>query len=118
MGEAKGRGIWARQASPLHAPYRALFLDRHADGAAPLGPGAVVVADLRVAEQLFQDEPGVGGPLTDAAVGDHLAVGLHALPTVDAPQLVRALEGPILLDGCRPGHVDGGRDVAAPRPPT
>ena len=32
---------------------------------ARLGPGAVVVADVREAEQVLQDEPGVAGPLAD-----------------------------------------------------
>src|SRR6267143_216254 len=49
-----------------------LFLDWEPDRVAPFGPGAVVVLDVRVAEQVLQDEPGVGGPLSDSAVGDYL----------------------------------------------
>src|ERR1700730_9080046 len=90
-----------------------LLLDRDADGAAPLGPGAVVVPDLRISEQLLQDEPGVGGTLADPAIRDDLAVGPQALAGVDAPQVVSALEGPVLLDGGRPRHIDRRRDVAA-----
>ncbi len=47
---------------------------------AVLGPGAVVVADLGVAEKLGQHEPGVSGALADAAVGDDLVCTL--LPDV------------------------------------
>jgi hypothetical protein len=36
-----------------------LALDRHADQATPLGPGAIVVADLGIAEQVAQDKPGM-----------------------------------------------------------
>src|SRR5918994_7411875 len=56
-----------------------LSLDRGAEEAAPFGPGAVVVADVRVAEELGQDEPGVAGALANPAVGDHVLVGGDAL---------------------------------------
>ena len=42
------------------------------DQVAPLGPRAVVVAHLRVAQQVAQHEPGVAGPLTDPAVRHHV----------------------------------------------
>src|SRR5690348_7944612 len=45
-------------------------LDRGADGVAPLGPAAVVVAHAVVAEEIAQHEPGVARALADAAVGD------------------------------------------------
>src|SRR6266568_9379884 len=65
----------------------ALLLDRCADQATPLGPGTVVVANLFVAEQIVQHEPGVAAALADAAVGDHVFVCCHALATVDSRQL-------------------------------
>src|SRR3990172_2133494 len=92
---------------------RALALDRLADHAAPLRPGAVVVADLRVAEQVLQDEPGVRGALADAAVGDGRLVLRHAGPSVELGQLVRGLEGAVLVHRVRPGDVRGAGDVAA-----
>ena len=56
----------------LRAQPRALdvLLDRHVHHVAPLGPRAVVVLHVVVAEQLVQHEPGVGRALADAAVGD------------------------------------------------
>src|SRR5919112_6653754 len=66
----------------LPEPPDPLALDRDPDQAAPLGPGAVVVADPGVAEQLMQHEPGVGAALADPAVGDHVLPSLHTLGAV------------------------------------
>ena len=48
------------------------LLDRRPHEVPPLRPGAVVVPDVRVAEEVLQDEPRVGRPLADPAVGDDL----------------------------------------------
>src|SRR4051812_17868988 len=54
----------------------ALALDGGRDQVAPLGPAPVVVADIGIAEQVAQDEPGVAAALADAAVGhDRLVRG-------------------------------------------
>ena len=57
---------------PLLGADRALdvLLDRDGDHVAPLGPGAVVVLHVVLAEQLVQHEPGVRRALADPAVGD------------------------------------------------
>src|SRR6266446_2253408 len=52
---------------------------RHVDHASPFGPGSVVVSDLVVAEQVFEDEPGVRRALTDAAIGDYFFFRRHSL---------------------------------------
>src|SRR5215211_1239171 len=93
----------------------ALALDGDADQAAPLGPGAVVVADVGVAEQLVQDEPGVGAALADPAVGDHVLARLHPLGAVELGQLVvgEELAGGA-VDRLGPGDVDRARDVTRP----
>ena len=60
-----------------------VLLDRDVDQVAPLGPRAVVVLDVVLAEQLVEHEPGVRRALADPAVGDHrLAVLDHALASV------------------------------------
>src|SRR5690606_30994401 len=85
--------------------------DGYADQGAVLGPRAVVVLDVGVAEQLAQDKPGVRRALTDAAVRDR---GLAAVETgrgVQRPQLLVGLEGAVLVRGLRPRHVDRRRDV-------
>ena len=75
-----------------------VLLDRDVDQVAPLGPGAVVVLDVVLAEQLVQDEPGVRGALADPAVGDHrLAVLEHAGLGVELAQLVGRLNVPSSL---------------------
>src|SRR5829696_1155822 len=93
----------------------ALALDGDADQAAPLGPGAVVVADVRVAEQFVQHEPGVGAALADPAVGDHVLAGLDALGAVQLGQLAVAEElAGGAVDRLGPGDVDRAGDVARP----
>src|SRR5688500_15950331 len=91
--------------APATRTRRTLF-DRHVHQVAPLGPGAVVVANPGVAEQVLEHEPGVRRALTDAAVGNHVFVGGDALTFVDAAQLFRALEGAVFADR------GGPRDVA------
>lgn len=57
---------------------RCLYLlglfDRRTDDASPLRPGAVVVADVRVSQQVGENEPGVGGTLADATIGNDLFI--------------------------------------------
>src|SRR3972149_12209604 len=107
--------IPARGFGPSSMPglARALSLDRLADHAAPLRPGAVVVADLRVAEQVLQDEPGVRRALADAAIGDGRLVLGDAGAPVEFGQLVGGLERAIIVHSLGPGDVHGAGDVAA-----
>ena len=72
-------GATARIVQSLLRPARRRCLDRRdvdvlldgdGDHVAPLGPRAVVVLDVVVAEQLVQHEPGVRRALADPAVGD------------------------------------------------
>src|SRR5438045_4053393 len=81
------------------------FFDGCADEAAPLGPGAVVVAYTWVAEQLGQHEPGVGRALADAAVGNDIFVGSDVFAFVNLAQLFSGFEGAIAIGGCGPGNV-------------
>src|SRR5207302_178185 len=60
-------------------------VDRHTDDGTVFSPTAVIVADVRIAEQLLQDEPGVRGALADAAVGDDRLGRGDALATVELP---------------------------------
>src|SRR4051794_38774034 len=87
------------------------LLDGDADEGAVLGPRAVVVLDVRVAEQLVQREPGVARALADAAVGDGVAAVVQPLADVQLPQLVVGLEGAVLVGRLRPRHIERGRDV-------
>src|SRR5215212_11301212 len=71
-----------------HGPELDALLDRCADQAAPLRPGAVVIPDVRVAQQAGQHEPGVRRALADPAVGDHLFIVGDTLAAVDLAQLL------------------------------
>src|SRR3990170_9166279 len=96
-----------------HPAGKPLPLDRDVDHRAPLGPRPVVVAHVRITEQLVQHEPGVAGALADAAVGDDVLVGRHALALLERAQPLRALERARPAHGLRPGHGRGAGDVAA-----
>src|SRR5436190_24387699 len=89
------------------------LLNRRVYKVAPFGPATVVVADLGVAKQVGEYEPGVGRALADAAIGNHVLVGGYALATIDFAQLVRALEGAVLAHSGCPGDVLRAGDVAA-----
>src|SRR6266849_9476102 len=91
-------------AAPADRP-RKLFLDGRADQAAPFGPGAVVVAHIRVAEQEMQDIPGVAAALADAAIGHNLLVSCDTLAAVKGAQLIGCFERAIGIPGLRPGDI-------------
>src|SRR3990172_11043264 len=91
-----------------------LLFDRRADERAPLGPGALVVLYVLVAEQVRQHEPGVRRALADAAVGDDFLVRGYALATIYRHQLVGVLERTVFVACLAPADVEGARDVAAP----
>src|SRR5438552_2951999 len=81
--------------------YFQLFFDRGTHQAAPLGPGSVVFADVGVAEQLGQNEPGMGRKPSSHAVGDNFSVGEDAQALDKGPQLIGGSERSIVVDG---GH--------------
>src|SRR5829696_4008364 len=102
----------------LHFPSSvwALPLYRGTHRVAPLSPGAVVVPDRLVAEQVLEDEPGVAAALPDTAVGHHLVAFREAcLALVDLPQLVRALERAVLAYRPRPRYVGRRGYVTTPQ---
>src|SRR2546429_5873250 len=101
-------GCWSGRAA-------ASALDGDVDEVAPLGPRAVLVLDVLVAEQLAQDEPGVRAPLADPAVRRHLLVRRDALAAVELAQLVRRLERAVVADGLRPRDRLRRRDVTGAR---
>src|SRR6056297_61111 len=94
---------------------RRLFarLDRRADEVPPLGPRAVVVPDVVVAEQLVQEEPLDRRALADATVGDRRLVAVDAGVGVELAELVRALERPVLVQRRPDGDVARAGDVSA-----
>ena len=71
-------------------------LDGDSDQVAPLCPGAVVVLDPILAEELVQHEPRVRRALADATVGDDVIAVQHALVGVDLPQFLGGPEGAVL----------------------
>src|SRR5207245_8543303 len=88
----EGRAPAAEVRHAAHdCPIRLGLLDGDADEASPLRPGAVVVPHLRVAKEGLEHEPGVRGPLADAAVRDRLLLAGDPLAGVERAQLLRAL---------------------------
>src|SRR5262245_58629194 len=90
------------------------LLDGDVDEVAPFGPGAVVVLDVLVAEQLAEHEPRMGAALADPAVGDDRLVRRHSLGAVELAQLVGRLERAVVAYGLGPRDRVGGRDVPCP----
>src|SRR5438876_12220875 len=90
-----------------------LLLDGRAHQRAPLRPRPIVVAHVLVAEEVRQDEPGVGGALADAAVGDHVFVRRYALALVELRELVRRFKGAVFVHRLRPDDVLRPWDVPA-----
>src|SRR5437667_7227949 len=87
---------------PSIARSRLGLLDRRAHEVPPLRPGAVVVPDVRVAEEVLQDEPRVGRSLADPAVRDDLLLRRHAFRFVEGLESLPRLERPILGHPLRP----------------
>src|SRR5680860_37544 len=89
------------------------LLDRDVDETAVLGPRAVVVTNVPIAEKIGENEPGVAGALPDPAVGDDVLISSEALVGVERLQLVDRFERPVGLrrgsprDVARPGDVPG-----------
>src|SRR5208337_3445505 len=84
---------------------------RHAYGVAPLGPRSVVIAHTGLAQQMREHEPGVAGPLADAAIDDGFVVGVEE--AVELFEFLAAAESPALVDRLAPRNRPGGGDVAA-----
>src|SRR5206468_5064900 len=64
-----------------------------------------------IPEQLLQREPSVGAAFADTAVGDDVAVGGDPLGLVQSLELIRALEGAVIVRGLDPRDVRCSRDV-------
>src|SRR2546430_10316023 len=79
----------------------------------PLRPGPIVVSDVRVSEEVLQDEPRVRRSLADPAVGDDLFVRRHALRLVEGFQLFDRLECAVLVHRLRPRNVLRSWDVTS-----
>src|SRR5579864_556745 len=92
---------------------RNFLLDGCAHQVAPLGPRAVVVADILVAEQILQHKPGVRTALADAAIGDDFLIARDALACVKLPERVGGLERAVLGHGLRPRNICRAGNVSA-----
>src|SRR5207247_2055168 len=70
-GKGRVGELWLRDLLSL--------FDGGGDDVAVFGPTAVVVFHVVEAEQIFEHEPGVAGALADAAIGNGVFLGVHAL---------------------------------------
>jgi hypothetical protein len=88
-------------------------LDGRANEVTPLGPGAVGVDGVFIAEQFVESEPRDRGALADTAVGDRRPLAVDALLGVQFLNLVAALEGAVVVGDCCPRDILCAKDVAA-----
>src|SRR3990172_11617140 len=97
----------------VSAPSRRLPLDGDVHEASILRPRAVVIPHLGIPQEVLQHEPGVRGALADPAIGNDVLVRADAPPLVELLQIIRALEGPVLLHRLAPWDVRRAGDVPA-----
>ena len=90
------------------------FLYGRSHDAAPLGPGTVIVAYVLVSQQLGQNEPCVGGTLTDTAIGDGFFGAVDSFASVERRQVVCGFERTVFVDCLAPRDVGRPRDMSAP----
>ena len=98
---AKKKGHVTAASHVLQKPRRSrsclnLLLDASAYDAAPLGPEAIVVADVAASQKLGQNELGVGGTLADPAIGDDLFAAVDPFTAAVGLQVIGRLESAIL----------------------
>src|SRR5439155_24824984 len=94
-------------------PRAGSLLDRRADKISPFRPGAVVVGDVAVAQQILQYKPAMAGALADAAVGDDRLAAVHAFGSVETFQVVERLERTVIVASFAPGDVARSGDMPA-----
>ena len=79
---------------------------------APLSPGAVIDADIGIAQQIPQNHCSLTGAGTYGAVGDDAAFRVDTMVMEQSPQLCRALECAISSMQQVDVQMDSSRDVA------
>ena len=92
-----------------------LLLAGSAYDAVPLGPGAIVVADVAASQKLGQNEPGVGGMLADPAIGDDPFAAVDPFTAVVGLQVIGRLESAILGQQACPQGTLAALGLCAPR---
>src|SRR5438477_7220777 len=96
-GARKARRKQISAGSAGSALHRRLLFHGRADQIAPLGPRAVVVLHVRETQEMLEGEPGEARSLADAAVRDDRLIARDALRGVQRLQVVKALEGAIVI---------------------
>src|SRR4029077_1124360 len=97
---------------PKNRPFLT-FLNRRPHAVSPLGPRAIIIANLLVPEKVRQNEPGMAGTLADTAIDDGFAIGIESrFALIDGLELFRGSEGGIVIGGSLPGKALGPGDMA------
>src|SRR5690625_506859 len=81
-----------------------------ANQTAPFGPGAIVIAHIVVAHQVFQHKPRVATALSNSAVRNHGAIRSDALFFVELAELIDRLERAVFIGSGTPGHINRALD--------
>src|SRR2546430_16584203 len=109
-------GAGSRPALRLHRLAVALRtgLDGSTDQRSVLRPRPVVIADIRVAEELVEHKPGVARAVPGAAVSGDLLLRRRPLALVTPRELPRGVERPVLGDPAGTRGVGGAGDCGQP----
>src|SRR5699024_4766551 len=82
-------------------------------GVTPLGPRAIVIADLVVAEQMGEHEPGVGAAFPDPAINhDVVFRGETGFGAVEVLEFGTGAEGTVVGGSFGPGHIGSTGNMA------
>src|SRR6185503_3204690 len=89
------------------------LLNRCTNQVAPLSPRAVVVLHIFVAEQIFQNKPGMTGSFSNAAISNDGLGARDAFVLIQRLEFIERLEGPVIVAGFRPGDATSAGNVPA-----
>src|SRR5437667_4068895 len=96
-------GAPSRLAAAVRAAVERRFPFRSASArGSPFRPGAVVVPDIRVAEEVLQDEPRVGRPFAVRPAGFGDLARIHKYHEINAYHASNGFEGPRVYDPAGP----------------
>src|SRR5579884_3765601 len=92
-------------------PRNVLLFNRDTNNIAPLGPGTIVIAYTRIAQQLCQDKPGMGRTLTNTTIGNDLVIWCYPFATIDLAKFLRRFEGTVRIGRDGPRNIFCSRDM-------
>src|ERR1700733_3949174 len=111
---SSGAGLQINRKAELSRGSGCFLFDWRTDQVAPFGPRTVVIFHAVVAQEIFQNEPGVRTALANPAVRDHFILSCYAFAFVKRLQRFRRFERAIFIRRLNPRNIRCPWDVSAP----